>query len=511
MRSLKIIVPGIFLLTLLGGCTAAAPISDPANTNPEIPPIPSITGVPTPVQSTAALPSRPTSTTAPIMPEVTALQNQEPDDITQYHLSAILDYAKHTLAVEQRIDYTNRTSQAIPELLLVVEPMRYPDVFHLKAMTWGDGSAISDFNREIGLLKIPLGSELPPGEKATLHLSYDLRLPSPDPSYYGRPVPFGYSSRQTNLVDWYPFLPPFDPEKGWLVNNAGAFGEHLVYETADFTVQIQISDSNPDLVIAASAPAEVDGERHQYHLPKARNFAWSVSDQYILSTTTVEGIVVLAYSFPFNTEAGEAVLRTTAEALELYTRLFGPYQHQTLSVVEADFLDGMEYDGLYFLSKGFYNLYSGNEGDYLTAIAAHETAHQWWYGVIGSNQALEPWLDEALCTFSELLFYENLHPEYLDWWWTYRIYYYEPDGWVDGSIYNPAGYLAYRNAIYLNGALFLEELRNLVEEQPFSDFMQAYVESYRYQVATADDFFELLAKFNPNDLTPLLDKYFLNR
>ena len=87
-------------------------------------------------------------------------------------------------------------------------------------------------------------------------------------------------------------------------------------------------------------------------------------------------------------------------------------------MVEADFLDGMEYDGLYFLSKGFYNLYSGGPADYLTAIAAHETSHQWWYSAIGNDQALEPWLDEALATYSERLFYENLHPEGLVWWWT---------------------------------------------------------------------------------------------
>lgn len=504
-------MPGIFLLNLLGGCTSAAPIPNPAGITPDTPLIPSKTPVPTPGQSTAAIQSVPTSTMAALTPQDSTIQTPEPDDITQYNLSAILDYANHTLSVEEKIFFTNRTNQAIPELLLVVEPMRYPDVFHLQTMTWGDGSAISEFKREIGLLRIPLKSELSPGEKATLHLSYDLRLPSPDPSYYGRPVPFGYSTRQTNLVDWYPFFPPFDPIKGWLVNNAGSFGEHLVYDIADYKVQIQISDSNSKLTIAASAPAEVVDRWHQYHLENARTFAWSVSDQYVLSTTTVEGLVVLAYSFPLNSEAGEAVLRTTAEALELYTKLFGRYEHQTLTVVEADFLDGMEYDGLYFLSKGFYNMYSGEEGDYLTAIAAHETAHQWWYGAIGNNQALEPWLDEALCTFSEGLFYENLHPEYLDWWWTYRIYYYEPNGWVDGSIYNPAGYPAYRNAVYLNGALFLEDLRSIVGEQPFSEFMHAYVNNYRYHIATTDDFFDLLDKFNQNDLTPLLDKYFQYR
>lgn len=511
MRSLKIYLLGGLLLNLLVGCSEATSPPNPTTTSSEVFPTDSKTPTPIPETPPTTKTTNPTATPTAVSLQEAAIQNPEPLKTTQYNLTATLDYANHHLSVEERIDYTNQTNQTIPDLLLVVEPMRYPGVFQLNNLRWGDGSPINDYTREIGLLRIPLEDKLEPGETAKLQLIYELQLPSPDPTYYGRPVPFGYSTRQTNLVDWYPFMPPYTPDQGWLVNNAGPFGEHLVYEIADYTVRIRISDANPSLLIAASAPAEVDPEWHHYHLDKARNFVWSASDQYVLSTTTVDGVLVMAYTFPLNAEAGEAVLRTTADALELYNQLFGLYEHQTLTVVEADFLDGMEYDGLYFLSKGFYNLYSGDETDYLTAIAAHETAHQWWYGAIGNNQALEPWLDEALCTYSERLFYEHLHSEDLDWWWTYRVYYYEPSGWVDGSIYNPEGYLAYRNAVYLNGALFFEELRSLIGEQTFIDFLQAYVKDYRQKIASGDDFFALLTKFSQENLTPLLDRYFQHR
>jgi hypothetical protein len=431
--------------------------------------------------------------------------------LTQYAISATLNYALHHLAVEEQIEYTNQTNGALSELLLIVEPSRYPGVFQLNDLTWGDGQPVNGFEREIGLLRIPLAEDLQPGEEIELSIDYELDIPSPSPSYYGRPVPFGYSSRQTNLVDWYPFIPPYVPGQGWLAHNAGPFGEHLVYDLADFKIDIQLSDTNPDLVIAASAPAVTEDEWHHYELKNARNFSWSISDQYVLTTTTVDSTVVLSYHFPFDKEAGEAVLVTTAESLELFNDLFEPYSRKTLSVVEADFLDGMEYDGLFFLSKGFYNLYSGSEGDYLTAIAAHETAHQWWYSALGNDQALEPWLDEALSTYSERLYYENLHPEALDWWWTYRIYYYQPQGWVDGNIYNPDGYRAYRDAVYLNGALFMEDLRKELGDKAFFEFISAYAEQHIDQIVSADDFFDTLAKFTQADLSPLLGKYFKTR
>ena len=472
----------------------SAPTSTPRDSAPTLPP--------------AASPIS-TITAPPVLATPTPDQDIEPR--TKYIISATLNYSQHQLSVEQLISYTNHYPESLPDLLLIVEPSRYPATFNLRELTWQDGQPVEEFDREIGLIRIPLDTPLDPGDSTGLSITYDLNLPSPSPSYYGRPVPFGYSSRQTNLVDWYPFIPPYSLEEGWIAHQAWVFGEHLVYETADFQVNIQISDPNPDLVIAASAPGALVDAWWQYTLNDARNFSWSVSDQYVLSTTTADSVLVLSYYFPNDIESGESVLKTTAEAIRVYNELFGEYPRQTLSVVEADFLDGMEYDGLYFLSKGFYNLYSGEPGDYLTAIAAHETAHQWWYGAVGNDQALEPWLDEALSTYSEKIYYEKMNPLGLDWWGTYRIDYYEPRGWVDGSIYNPDGYRAYRDAIYLNGAKFLDDLRETIGEEAFFGFLGDYARQNAHQISTADDFFSLLAQYTQEDLQMLFSSYFEKR
>ncbi len=494
----------------LASCSNNAPILSPA-------PLDTANSTSSPTRQVAVSPSPsaspPPPTNTSVVTPSAASQTPETDSRspTQYTIQATLNYAGHHLMVDQQIKFTNPYAEPLQDLLLIVEPSRYPGTFKLNEITWlGDGSVV-EHSREIGFLHIPLDEALPPGGSLDLSISYELDLPSPSPTYYGRPVPFGYSSRQTNLVDWYPFIPPYQPGQGWLAHQAGAFGEHLVYELADFTVSIQLTDNNPNLMVAASAPGVLKEGWTQYQLNAARNFSWSVSDQYVLSTTTVDSILVMSYYFPFDSQPGEAVLRTTADSIALYSDLFGPYPRKTLSIVEADFLDGMEYDGLYFLSKGFYNLYSGQPSDYLTSIAAHETAHQWWYRGVGNDQALEPWLDEALSTYSERLFYEHVEPDSLDWWWTYRIDYYDPRGWVDGSIYNPLGYRAYRDAVYLNGARFLEDLRHLIGDQAFLNFLGAYSREYSHQIASGDDFFELLSDHSQADLTPLLEEYFQSR
>jgi aminopeptidase N len=217
------------------------------------------------------------------------------------------------------------------------------------------------------------------------------------------------------------------------------YGENLVFDLADFEVNLRFVDGRTDLIVAASAAGVQDGEWLRYQQTAARTFALSIGHEYLVESAQAGATTVTSYYFQFNEAAGKRALQTTVEALELYSQLFGPYPHDTLAVVEADFYDGMEYDGLYFLSRAFYNLHKGEPGDYLVAIAAHETAHQWWYGLIGNDQANEPWLDEALCTYTERLYYEHYYPEAVDWWWQYRIKYYHPSGWVDTSVYNQQG------------------------------------------------------------------------
>ncbi len=467
----------------------------------EVSPSPEAT-IPQPTQPLAPLPTL----------EPTPTQNQSQTlPIPLYQLTAVLNYAQHYLAVDEKIHYTNRQSEALTDLRLMVDPLYYPGVFNLKSITWGDDQPMVDYQIETGQIRINLPEPLLPGEGLELWLNYELFMPSPQPSAEVRPIPFGYTARQTNFVDWYPFIPPYVPGEGWLAHRAGFFGEHLVYEIADFEVNLRLSEDDPNMVIAASAPASRDGEWYRYQHKAARNFAWSASTEYQVYTTTVGDTTIQSYTFPYHATAGQAALQTTAEALALYNDLYGTYPRSLISVVEADFLDGMEYDGLYFLSNGFYNLYQGTPGEYLVAIAAHETAHQWFYALVGNDQALEPWLDEALCTYQERVYYERLHPEALDWWWTYRVNYYNPQGWVNGSIYNPYGYRAYRDAVYLNGARFLEELRNNVSDEAFFAFLSDYVNQMKGQIATAETFFVLLQKHTQADLSALIDAFFQPR
>jgi hypothetical protein len=483
-------------LSLLGSACTGRVSALPAGTGtPEIRTPPSEPGI-----STAEIASAPTMAAPTLTPQ--------PPSLTQYSIKAIFDYAGHHLTVDEDIGYLNNANVPLEDLLLIVEPNRSPGVFSLKGLQWQNDEPVTDYSLDGARLRIPLQKLLEPGERVNLSISYDLNIPEAE-------EPFGYTERQANLGDWYPYAPPYRPGEGWMVRDDAYLGEHLVYDVADFQVDIQmVNPTSPEgrsYTIAASAPAEEAGDWHHYQMDAARTFAWSVSDQYQVLTTTVGDVTVLGYSFPYHAGADEPALQATADALDLYDDLFGPYPHKSLSVVEADFLNGMEYEGLFFLSHAFYDYFTGTPENNLIIIAAHETAHQWFYGWVGNDQAMEPWLDEALCTFSESLFYEHVYPDRLDWWWENRVYFHKPEGWVDSTIYDTPGFYPYRDAVYLRGTLFLKDLEDLMGEQAFLGFLKDYLNQYRYKIVSGDDFFALLKQHTSADISGLVTEYFSHR
>ncbi len=434
-----------------------------------------------------------------------------------YRLDAIFDYEKHTMTVSETINYVNLSDDTLVDIILVIEPNLWEDGFKLANMKWDSGDSIDDFELTDDQMHIQLPEPLNKGKSLGIRINYQLVLPPiGDSSDSTHPFPYGYTERQTNIVDWYPYIPPYRTGEGWLLHAYWSVGEHQVFDIANFDVKLKLSKQVQNLVIAASALSIQEANSYIYHLEAGRNFAFSLSTLYSVQSIQAGEVTVNSYSFQYDKKPGEVAMQTTASALELFSELLIPYPHKSLSVVEADFPDGMEYDGMYFLSHSFYELYDGTPRGYLTCISVHETAHQWWFGMVGNDQALEPWLDEALSTYMELIYYEKMYPTQLEgmdktmseWWWSFRIDPYNPTGWVDSSIYEFSTFRPYRNAVYLLGVKFMDELRHLIGDEQFFSSLKDYVTVNDQKIATAADFIDLARAHTTKDLDGLLARYY---
>ncbi len=221
-----------------------------------------------------------------------------------------------------------------------------------------------------------------------------------------------------------------------------------------------------------------------------------------------QGVTIRTYVFPQHREAGQAMIEIAKNALDMFSELFYPYPRQTLSLVAADFLHNMETDGLLLISKGVIDFYRDAPLNNLTILVPHEISHQWLYSMVGNDPAQEPWLDEAFATYSESLYYERFLPEHLDWWWANRVEGFEPKGWVDSNTSIPGGYTAYRDAAYLNGAKFLQGLRELLGDEAFFAAVNQYIIENTYKIASGTDFFNAVSMHSDAGLDALLRQYF---
>ncbi len=424
-----------------------------------------------------------------------------------YTLNTTIDYDLHTVAVEEIIIYPNHTGQSLDTLTLAIAANLWQNCFNLTSVTM-DGIPIPGFNLTSHRLEIPLPTPLEPDSVSTLTLSYKLFLPFMDQSHSLRARIFGYSDIQMNLVNWYPFIVPFiDGE--WVVREPWSHGEYLVYPIADFEVNLKFANPENAPVVAASGFAELNGDVTRYTLSEARTFAISASRDFRVSNTQVGDTTVYSYYFPIYQSAGEAAMTASVQAIQLFSQKFGQYPHKTLSIVIADFKDSMEFSALFFHSRSFYDLYDGTPANYLVAVAAHETGHQWWFDQVANDQAEEPWLDESLTTYSEAIFYEALYPDFLSWWWNYRIDFFEPHGKIDIPIYDGQDADTYKYIVYFNGAHFMQDLRDRIGDDAFFAFLQDYFSQNKGKVATRMDFFRILDEYTGVDYSDIVREYFI--
>jgi len=464
------------------------------------------------IETASALLSGATLTVTPATGQVSSFLTPMPSAITtltqipasvpaRYTLSVMMNYGMHTLNTDETIHYVNSTGSILNSMVLAVEPNLWKDCFSQSSMTV-NGHDVGDFILNGDRLEIPLQKPIAPNDVLDFFIHFDLRLPAADVYHV-----FGYNDYQTNLVDWYPFIVHYVPGQGWLLHPPANVGEHLAYDVENFDMTLHLTDSNFHAVVAASAPAESITFGWRYRLESIRSFAFSVSAGYKMATTKVDGITVKSYFFDSESSQGQAVLDEVSKAVKTFDYLFGSNPYPSISIVESPFYDGMEYDGLFFLSRDYYTAENGTVLNDLVDIAVHETAHQWWFGSVGSDQAMEPWLDEALATYSERLFYEQNYPD-VTAWQAFRIDAYNPSGWVDTDIYHGVDFRTYANAVYLRGAQFLQALRMRVGDETFFAFLKDYATQMSGKLSTSIDFFRILREHTNVDISDLLAEFF---
>jgi Peptidase family M1 domain len=226
-----------------------------------------------------------------------------------------------------------------------------------------------------------LARSLAAGERVTASMSWTLRLPR-------TPTERLASRSGVRLSSFFPLLAWSGTD--WALDPPAPQLETWTSPIADFDVRI----TTPRGMGVLASGARVG--RGHWHAVAVRDFALEAGRFKVVRRTTrlprPVVVTVGSTSTPFTLRA---TLDTAVQALRTFSRRYAPYPWSTFTVINSVDrpLLGQEYPTFVFVSP-----------DLPLEVVVHETAHQWFYSLVGDDQARDPWLDESLAQWATARF-----------------------------------------------------------------------------------------------------------
>ncbi len=484
--------------------------------------VPGITsaGTATPTPTSTATPAV-TPSVAPTMQDASGKRPVYNDtDRPKYDIQIKFDEKNHSATATERILYTNTAAERMNELYLHIYPNHfskkeyvdmtfsspdeaaYPDdkfnpgwikITNLTAD--GDPVTFQIQGKDDTVLKIPLETPLMKGKQIELKMDFTLQVPH----RMGR---YAWGETGTNFANWYPIMAMYDHD-GWNLDPYYELGDPFYSETADYSVRIEMPAG-----MEAAFTGDVKGDttengRRVLALSETgvRDFAFVLSRKYKIGSEEVDGITVRVAMPKEDDGMMDTMMRYATQAVDIYDRHFGRYTNDTLTVAFVDDYGGMEYPGIVFIDASL--LKDEDSGFFLMECVVHEIGHQWWYSAVGNDEVEEPWLDESLTSFTELVYIDEAviedlfsHDSGEEPYLKLPLQRSLPEfkGWDD---------YAY---IYTFGQQFFAELMNKMGEDEFFGMLQKYYAKYAYGIATSADLRALVAETGNKEALAWFDK-----
>jgi hypothetical protein len=230
------------------------------------------------------------------------------------------------------------------------------------------------------MLTIKLARPLPRNATAVVELRFTLNLPRPLGLYR-----VASGTGFARLGSWFPLL-ALDAGGRWATDPPSRLAaETWVSPTAEFDVRLR---TPPKWTVVATGTPLGGG---RWHADSVRDFAVAAGRLQRVSTVALARKRVLVTAVATDAAMASAFAHRAARSLEALAALYGSYPWPRYNVAVFDDLgrSGIEYPNIVFQGTGS-----------LDRATAHEAAHQWFYSLVGNNQARDPWLDESLASWA---------------------------------------------------------------------------------------------------------------
>ena len=452
-------------------------------------------------------------------------------NLSNYQIDISLDCEAKQANLKQTVEYRNNTNKILRQIKFHLYPQFFEEGGTERIVpstkmnnAYPNGISFADFNISRvkannieqtpkyenvmdSILVVDLDKSLLPDETAEIFIEYSFALPNCCHR-------FGYGESTINLANFYPIACVYQVDQ-FSTNPYNSNGDPFYSDIANYCVNITL---NKQYIVASTGEKETEnvvGESKtlSFKALMVRDFAILASNKFKVKSQEHDGLEI-NYFYIDDTNP-EKSLNAGIDAIKTFSKLFGKYPYSTYSIVQCDFIHGgMEYPNLVMISADI-----KDSETYLNVII-HETAHQWWYGLVGNDEFSYPWLDEALTEFSTVLFYDHNKGYALkrkaiiqaskENYTLFVTVYEDVLGSLDTSMRGVNEYSTepeYTYCTYVKGILMFDSLYQLIGEKAFLKAVQSYFNDYKFKNTTPNDLVSSFEKTTNKNLNNFFDSW----
>lgn len=452
-----------------------------------------------------------------------------------YDMDVSLDHKNHLIKGTQNIEYTNQSPDTLNILYLhlfwnAFQPGSMMDV---RSRTIADpdgrvGNRIAQLSEsEIGyqkvtsllineevhqlevygtLAKIHLKQPLNPHETIQINTEFEAQVP----------VQIRRSGRNNKegidytMTQWYPKVAEYDV-RGWNATPYVGREFHGVWGT--FNVNITLDSK---FIIAGTGTKKLikkEGALSTWNMNAklVHDFAWAADPDYTEESIKLNDQLTVNFVYQRteeNAASWDLLKAKTSEIFTIAQSNFGKYDFPEFSFVQGGD-GGMEYP--------MCTMMLGNgKPEGLVGLAVHELMHSWYQGMLATNEALYPWMDEGFTTYAEELIMNVV----FNHGYQNHVYssYYGCSKLIESETMEPLSTPAdkfHRNrtygiSSYSRGAVFLMNLNYIMGKGALQRALLRYYKEWSFKHPTPQDFIKCAEEEVDMELDWFLEQY-LNR
>ena len=307
----------------------------------------------------------------------------------------------------------------------------------------------------------------------------------------------------------------------------GAWNCHQYHATTEFFADFGVYDVKltlPQYEVAGASGVLVEEKNNPdntktltYHGDDIHDFAWTASPRYKVRESVYQsqmGPIKLRFLMqPAHWSQAERHDKITRETLDHFEKWYGPYPYKTLTVVDPEpdsAAGGMEYPTFITGESSWF----APEGEYIfpEQVVEHEFGHQYWYGMVATNEFEDAWMDEGINSYTEVKVLDSIFGKNSSVMNLAGITVGERDiqrlGYISVAdrdamaekAYDYYNSNSYGGVTYGKTASVLLTLEGIIGEDTMAKAMHAYFMKYRFTHPVKEDFLKTIEEVSGKDL-----------